>query len=123
MGIPVGNTLVYVCVCMHIHVIHHSFRYVRDMCACLDANLSDAEPRHTQTNTNTHAHTHTHLRMHRGGANQVEMTKKEGAAVGQNGPEEPVGAKGLGGVPERIRELRGKMKRTLNLERMICHFR
>jgi hypothetical protein len=51
------------------------------------------------------------------------MTKKEGAAVDQPEPEDPVEAKGLGGVPERIRELRGKMRRTLNLETMICHFR
>jgi hypothetical protein len=57
--------------------------------------------------------------MHPGGANPVEMTKKEGAAVDLTGPE----AKGLEGVPGRIRKLRGKRRRTLDLETMIFHFR
>jgi len=69
--------------------------------------------------TYTHTHTHTDLRMHPGGANPLEITKKEGAAVDLTGPE----AKGLEGVPGRIRKLRGKRRRTLDLETMIFHFR
>ena len=68
------------------------------MCACWDANLSAAEPRHTQANTHTHTHTHTHRSAHASGRGEPSRDDQEGGSSSRPArARRPCGGKGVGG--------------------------